>query len=55
MTHRLTNADRRIGRRHEHATIGLSWWLGLALAPTAGTQLLSVSPSATMLTAAQWR
>lgn len=34
------------------ATIGMSWWLGLALAPTAGTQLLGVSPSATMLTAA---
>jgi MFS family permease len=34
------------------AMIGISWWLGLALAPTAGTQLLSVSPPATMLTAA---
>jgi MFS family permease len=34
------------------ATIGMSWWLGLALAPTVGTQLLGVSPSATMLTAA---
>jgi MFS family permease len=32
--------------------IGLSWWLGLALAPTLGTQLLSVSPRATMLAAA---
>jgi hypothetical protein len=26
------------------ATTGLSWWLGLAIAPTLGTQLLSVSP-----------
>jgi MFS family permease len=34
------------------ATIGLSWWLGLALAPTAGAQLLSVSPGATLLVAA---
>lgn len=34
------------------ATIGLSWWLGLALAPTLGAQLLSVSPPAAMLTAA---
>jgi MFS family permease len=34
------------------ATIGMSWWLGLALAPTVGTQLLSVSPRATMLLAA---
>jgi dipeptide/tripeptide permease len=34
------------------ATIGLSWWLGLALAPTLGAQLLSVSPTAAMLTAA---
>jgi MFS family permease len=25
------------------ATVGLSWWIGLALAPTVGTQLLSVS------------
>lgn len=25
------------------ATIGLSWWVGLALAPTLGTQLLSIS------------
>jgi dipeptide/tripeptide permease len=32
--------------------IGLSWWLGLALAPTLGTQLLGVSPPATMLAAA---
>jgi MFS family permease len=34
------------------ATIGLSWWLGLALAPTAGGQLLSLSPLAAMLAAA---
>jgi MFS family permease len=27
------------------ATVGLSWWLGLALAPTVGGQLLAVSPS----------
>ena len=26
------------------ATVGLTWWLGLALAPTFGTQLLSVPP-----------
>jgi MFS family permease len=34
------------------AATGLSWWLGLALAPTLGTQLLSLSPPATMLVAA---
>jgi MFS family permease len=34
------------------AVLGLSWWLGLALAPTLGTPLLSVSPVATMLVAA---
>jgi len=34
------------------ATLGLSWWLGLALAPTLGTQLLSVSPPVTLLAAA---
>jgi MFS family permease len=34
------------------AATGLSWWLGLGLAPTLGTQLLSVSPPATMLAAA---
>jgi MFS family permease len=33
------------------ATIGLSWWIGLALAPTLGTQLLSVSPAAAFLVA----
>ncbi len=27
------------------ATIGLSWWLGLALAPTIGAPLLAVSPT----------
>ena len=26
------------------AAIGLSWWIGLALAPTLGTQVLSLSP-----------
>jgi MFS family permease len=26
------------------ASIGLSWWVGLALAPTLGTQVLSLSP-----------
>ena len=34
------------------ATVGLSWWLGLALAATLGTQLVSVSPPAAMLAAA---
>jgi MFS family permease len=34
------------------AATGLSWWLGLALAPTLGTQLLSVSPPVTLLAAA---
>jgi MFS family permease len=34
------------------ATLGLSWWLGLALAPTLGTPLLGVSPAGTMLLAA---
>jgi MFS family permease len=34
------------------AAMGLSWWLGLALAPTVGAQLLSVSPPAAMLAAA---
>jgi MFS family permease len=32
--------------------IGLSWWLGLGLAPTLGAQLLSVSPAAAMVSAA---
>ena len=34
------------------AAIGLSWWLGLALAPTLGGQLLAVSPSLSLLAAA---
>ncbi len=34
------------------ATMGLSWWLGLALAPTVGTRLLAVSPAAALLPAA---
>jgi len=31
------------------ATVGLSWWIGLALAPTLGTQLLSSSAELTFL------
>ena len=34
------------------AAIGLSWWVGLALAPTLGTQVLSLSPMAAFLAAA---
>jgi MFS family permease len=34
------------------AVTGLSWWLGLALAPTLAAQVLSVSPSAAMLSSA---
>jgi MFS family permease len=34
------------------AATGLSWWFGLALAPTLAAQLLGVSGPATMLTAA---
>jgi MFS family permease len=34
------------------AVTGLSWWLGLALAPTLGAQLLSVSPPAALLVSA---
>jgi len=34
------------------ASMGLSWWVGLALAPTLGTQLLAVSPTAALLAAA---
>jgi MFS family permease len=34
------------------AAIGLSWWLGLALAPTLGAQLLAVSPTLALLGAA---
>jgi MFS family permease len=33
------------------AAIGLSWWVGLALAPTLGTQVLSLSPTALFLAA----
>jgi MFS family permease len=31
------------------AAIGLSWWLGLALAPTLGAQLLGAAPTAALL------
>jgi len=34
------------------AAIGLSWWVGLALAPTFGTQVLSLSPMTAFLAAA---
>ena len=34
------------------ASMGLSWWLGLAIAPAFGAQLLGVSPTAVFLTAA---
>jgi MFS family permease len=34
------------------AAIGLSWWVGLALAPTLGTPVLSLSPLAAFLAAA---
>jgi MFS family permease len=34
------------------ASMGLSWWIGLAIAPALGTQLLGVSPAATFLAAA---
>ena len=34
------------------AAVGLSWWIGLALAPTIGTRLLAVSPAAALLPAA---
>jgi MFS family permease len=34
------------------ASMWLSWWMGLAIAPAAGAQLLSVSPAATFLAAA---
>jgi MFS family permease len=33
------------------AVTGLSWWLGLALAPTLAAQLLSVSPAAALVAA----
>ena len=34
------------------ASMGLSWWIGLALAPTIGLQMLSLSPTAAFLGAA---
>jgi MFS family permease len=34
------------------AAMGLSWWIGLALAPTLGTPMLSVAPGAVFLAAA---
>jgi MFS family permease len=34
------------------AVTGLSWWLGLALAPMLAPQLMGISPPATMLAAA---
>ena len=34
------------------ATAGLSWWLGLAVAPTAGGQLLALSPALPLIGAA---
>jgi len=34
------------------ATMSLSWWVGLALAPTVGTRLLAASPAAALLPAA---
>jgi MFS family permease len=34
------------------AAMALSWWIGLALAPTLGAQLLSVSPRGALLAAA---
>ena len=34
------------------AATGLSWWIGLALAPTLGTTLLGVSPAGTFVVAA---
>ena len=34
------------------ASIGLSWWIGLALAPTLGMQVLSLSPMGAFLAAA---
>lgn len=33
------------------ASMGLSWWIGLAIAPAFGAQLLSVSPTAAFLAA----
>ena len=34
------------------ASTGFSWWIGLAVAPALGAQLLSISPAATFLAAA---
>ena len=34
------------------ASMGFSWWIGLAIAPSLGAQLLSVSPRETLLAAA---
>ena len=34
------------------AAMALSWWIGLAIAPTIGTRLLAVSPAASLLPAA---
>jgi MFS family permease len=34
------------------ASTGLSWWVGLAIAPTLGAPLLSLSPAVVFLTAA---
>jgi MFS family permease len=34
------------------AAMGFSWWIGLAIGPTLGTQLLGVAPSAAFLAAA---
>jgi MFS family permease len=34
------------------SSIGFSWWIGLAIAPALGAQLLSISPTATFLAAA---
>jgi len=34
------------------AAMGFSWWIGLAIAPTLGAQLLSLSPAAAFLIAA---
>jgi MFS family permease len=34
------------------AVVGFSWWMGLAIAPTLGAQLLDRAPSATFLVSA---
>src|SRR4029450_1859582 len=39
-------------RARSLAAIGLSWWLGLAVAPTLGAQALPVPPAGTFLAAA---